>query len=105
MPRRVVWVLAVALAAPAMAQATPIPEGSTSAPTFTGHPWTSQPVFAPLPPRHPFMAPNGSSNLHEDAYQTDASERTGPLGRDMQRTSTFYARECGSLTFDTRKRI
>ena len=31
------------------------------------------------------MAPNGSSNLHEDAYQSDASQRTGPLGRDMSR--------------------
>src|SRR4051812_30614920 len=51
------------------------------------------------------MAPNGSSNLHEDAYQSDASQRTGPLGRDMQRTSTFYSRECGSVTFDSRGRI
>jgi hypothetical protein len=51
------------------------------------------------------MAPNGSSNLHEDAYQTDASARTGPLGRDMRRVSTFYSRECGSVTFDSRGRL
>src|SRR4051794_14636538 len=51
------------------------------------------------------MAPNGSSNLHEDAFQTDASQRTGPLGIDMQRTSTFYSRECGSVPFDSRGRI
>src|SRR5213080_4114186 len=86
-------VAAALVAAPAAAQA------------YVGHPWTPDPVFAPLPPRHPFMAPNGSSNLHEDAYQSDASERTGPLGRDMQLTSTFYARECGSVTFDGRGRI
>ena len=101
-----VLALAVALAAPAAASAQrPIPQGSTSAPAFTGGPWTSQPVFAPLPPRHPFMAPNGSSNLHEDAYQSDASQRTGPLGRDMQVTSTFYAHECASVTFDAKGRL
>jgi hypothetical protein len=104
--RVVVCVLAAALAAPATAMAqSPIPQGDTSAPAFTGGAWTSQPVFAPLPPRHPFMAPNGSSNLHEDAYQSDASERTGPLGRDMRVTSTFYSRECASVTFDSKGRL
>jgi hypothetical protein len=96
--------LLLAAAAPANA-ARPIPEGSTSAPAFTGSPWTPDPVFAPLPPRHPFMAPNGSSNLHEDGYQSDASQRTGPLGRAMSRVTTFYAHECGSITFDSKGRI
>jgi hypothetical protein len=98
---------AAGLAGPATATAAnPIPEGpSSSLPQFTGSPWSPRPVFAPLPPRHPFMAPNGSSNLHEDAYQSDASQRTGPLGRDMRRLSTFYSRECGSVTFDSRGRI
>jgi hypothetical protein len=91
-------------AAPALA-ATPIPEGPNSLPEFVGSAWTPRPVFAPLPPRHPFMAPNGSSNLHEDAFQTDASQRTGPLGRAMKRVSTFYSHECASVTFDSRGRI
>jgi hypothetical protein len=100
------WVVAAALlAVPAAAQAGQIPGGSTSEPAFVGHPFAPAPVFAPLPPRHPFMAPNGSSNLHEDAYQSDASERTGPLGRDMETTSTFYSHECASVTFDGRGRL
>src|SRR3954454_12126805 len=100
------WVVAVAvLAVPAAAQAGQIPGGSTSEPAYVGHPFTPAPVFAPLPPRHPFMAPNGSSNLHEDAYQSDASEHTGPLGRDMETTSSFYSHECASVTFDSRGRI
>jgi hypothetical protein len=51
------------------------------------------------------MAPNGSSNLHEDAWQTDTTRRAGPLGRDPQRLSSFHARDCASVTFDSRGRI
>src|SRR3954470_3875187 len=98
-------VAAAFLAVAAGAQAGQIPGGSTSEPAYVGHPWTPAPIFAPLPPRHPFMAPNGSSNLHEDAYQSDASEHTGPLGRAMQRVSTFYSHECGSVTVDSKGRI
>ena len=35
------------------------------------------------PPTHrgiPFMAPNGRSNIHDDAYQTDTYKWAGPLG-------------------------
>src|SRR4051794_41661274 len=92
------------LAGSAQAQ-TPIPEGSTGAPAFVGAPATPHLVNAPPAPRHPFMAPNGSSNLHEDAWQTDTSRNPGPLGGAMTRTSTFYARECGSITFDGRGRL
>jgi hypothetical protein len=51
------------------------------------------------------MAPNGKSNLHDDAYQTDTYRIPGPLGRDMSRTSTFQAGVCASVTFDSRGRI
>ena len=37
------------------------------------------------------MAPNGQSNLHNDAYQTDTYWGPGPLGVDMTRTSTLQA--------------
>ena len=99
--------LALTTAAPAAQAQAPIPEGPSAGaiPVFLGAPWTSQPVASILAPRHPFMAPNGSSNLHEDAWQSDASARTGPLGRDMRRTSTIYARECASITFDTHGRL
>src|SRR4051794_33519004 len=93
-----------ALAAPAFA-ATPIPEGPNSLPAFMGKPAKSSPVFAPDPPRHPFMAPNGRSNIHDDAYMTDTYQGAGPLGTRIQRTSTFLSHECASLTFDSRDRI
>ena len=35
------------------------------------------------------MAANGRSNIHDDAYQTDTYTGPGPLGRNMQRASTF----------------
>ena len=51
------------------------------------------------------MAPNDRSNIHDDAYQTDTADLPGPLGRGMSRVSTFYAKECASVTFDQRGRI
>ncbi|MEA2496108.1 MAG: hypothetical protein QOJ29_4019 [Thermoleophilaceae bacterium] len=96
--------LLCALAAPAYA-AQPIPEGPNSLPAFIGKPATPAPVFAPEPPRHPHMAPNGRSNIHDDAYMTDTYQGAGPLGTGISRTSTFLSHECASLTFDTKDRI
>jgi hypothetical protein len=98
--------LAVAL----LAALIPIPEGpqlpgSADRPEFTGSPAVAKPVHVPRAPRHPHMAPNGRSNLHEDGWQTDTSPHPGPLGGPMTRTSTFYGRECGSITFDRRGRL
>src|SRR4051812_7789582 len=90
---------------PAAFAATPIPEGPNSLPSFIGKPATAQPVFAPDPPRHPHMAPNGRSNIHDDAYMSDTYQGAGPLGKGVQRTPTFLSHECASLTFDSRDRI
>jgi hypothetical protein len=106
--RRALTLALIALAACAPAAgAVPIPEGSRTAglPVFEGRPATPDPIAAPLPPRHPHMAPNERSNLHVDAYQTDENPLTGPLGRDMQVLSTFYSADCASVTFDSRGRI
>jgi hypothetical protein len=96
--------VAVALAAGASAAAgSPIPEGPDAAnlPTYLGSPATAQPVGATEPPPHPFMAPNERSNLHDDAYQTDAYRTLGPLGRDVLKNDTFLSMgECASITFD-----
>ena len=92
-------------AATAAFAASPIPEGPNSLPAFTGAPATPSPVFAPEPPRHPHMAPNGRSNIHNDGYMTDTYQGAGPLGKDMTRVSTFLSHECASLTFDTKDRI
>ena len=86
-----VWavVLSALLVAPAAASAAPIAER----PSLTGNdeqiggPATARPLSlaeAPRPPRHPFMAPNDRSNIHDDAYQTDTADRPGPLGREHE---------------------
>jgi hypothetical protein len=103
--RIVTWTLCACALACSVAAAAPIPEGPNSLPSFVGKPATPQPVFAPDPPRHPHMAPNGRSNIHDDAYMTDTYQGAGPLGKGIQRTSTFLSHECASLTFDSRDRI
>jgi hypothetical protein len=96
--------LIAACAVPAAA-AEPIPEGPNSLPAFIGTPGAGTPVFAPAPPRHPHMAPNERSNIHNDAYMTDTYQGAGPLGNGIARTSTFLSHECASLTFDSKNRI
>src|SRR5436190_21765768 len=107
------WAAAVAVAGrllgAATAAAMPIPEGpdAGSLPVYSGAPATAAPLGASEPPRHPFMAPNERSNLHDDAYQTDAYRTLGPLGRDVLKQDTFLPNlgECASITFDTRDRL
>ncbi|SEH12719.1 hypothetical protein [Thermoleophilum album] len=65
----------------------------------------ARPIRAFAPPRHPFMAPNGRSNLHEDAYQTDASPNPGPLGPELDLARLTVGGECASITFDRRGRL
>jgi hypothetical protein len=77
-------------------------------PEFVGAPATPQPISfadAPTPPRHPFMAPNDRSNIHDDAYQTDTVNGQGPLGRDMDVVSHSAFGDCASVTFDRQGRI
>lgn len=102
--------LAPALAAlallPAAAQAAPTPIPQTDPSTeFIGTPATPNPIVSPDPPRHPHMAANSRSSLHDDAYQTDTYQGPGPLGVRPQVLSTFYSAVCGSITFDTKGRI
>ena len=101
--------LALALTPLAHAQvpALPSPESPETdpPPEFVGAPAQPQPISATLPPRHPFMAPNGRSNIHDDAYMSDVYAGPGPLGRDMTRSSTLQGAECASVTFDRAGRI
>jgi len=71
-------------------------EGSTAAPNPVGG--------MREPPPNPFMAPNGRSNVHDDAYMTDTYTVSGPLG-DGSEPSSLFTRECGSITFDSQGRI
>lgn len=86
----------------------PIPQdpGASAVARFLGEPRPARPVrgvrFAP---RHPYMAANGRSNLHDDAYQSDAGRTPGPLGHGPEVRSTLFTQECASVTFDRRGRI
>jgi hypothetical protein len=96
--------------APAAA-AAPIPEDAddvAAAQKFIGGPATPGRVPAPRVPRHPFMAPNGLSNVHDDGYQTDTYTWSGPLGRQIDVTSQFFGTLgiCGiTITFDRHGRL
>src|SRR5215210_3497748 len=86
----------------------PIPSLPSDAlvPQFEGAPAARRPMQHPAVPQHPFLAPNGTSSMHNDAYSTDAYDVSGPLGRDLQVTSRSYGvRECATMTFDSRGRI
>ena len=84
----------------------PIPGNALASPTpFEGGTATPNPIArVPQPPVNPFMAPNGRSNIHDDAYMTDTYTLGGPLG-DGSEPSAFFVRECGSITFDSAGRI
>jgi outer membrane protein assembly factor BamB len=65
---------------------------------------------APMPathaPQNPFMARNPDSNIHNDTWMTDAYQRSGPLGRNLQTKTGAHAPSlCGSLAFDKAGRI
>jgi hypothetical protein len=89
------------------APAVPIPQdpGADSVKQFLGSPRPAHPIRAHFAPRHPFMAANGRSNLHDDAYQSDAGVTPGPLGRSPEVTSTLFGQECASVTFDSQGRL
>ncbi|MET0839295.1 MAG: hypothetical protein ABWY19_10970 [Marmoricola sp.] len=111
--RRAALTLAVVLVAvPAVATAVstpavPIPSDPRDPVVvpFTGAASTEQAYAAQWIPRNPYMAANERSNIHNDAYQTDAYNVAGPRGRDPQVTSTLFAAECASITFDRQGRL
>jgi outer membrane protein assembly factor BamB len=100
--------LACLAPAPAGGQAIggPIPEGDNGgAPDLQGSPVARNPVRAMRSPAHPFMAPNDRSNIHDDPWMSDTYDVSGPIGRDIRRSSTLLFRECASITFDSRDRL
>jgi hypothetical protein len=108
-PARAAALVAAALLAAAAptAAAAPIPSDPAAAelPAFEGSPATPRRLAATEPPRHPFMAPNGRSNLHNDGFQSDTYWTPGPLGRGIEVRSTLQTADCASVTFDRRGRI
>jgi hypothetical protein len=85
--------------------AVPIPSLS-GPPAYLGAPAVAAPVRGvPATPRNPFMAPNGESEIHNDAWQTDAYTWGGPLGRSPAGGSSLLGGDCGSIAFDSRGRL
>jgi hypothetical protein len=88
--------------------AVPIPSTPPppAPPAYIGAPASAHPVRGIAPaPRNPFMAPNGRSEIHDDAWQTDAYKWSGPLGRSPQTLSSLLIRDCGSIAFDRRGHV
>jgi hypothetical protein len=104
--------LLLALATPATraqgAPAIPIPQNPSdlaAVPGFAGAPAVPRAVSAPGVPQNPFMAPNGRSNLHDDAYMTNTYTWPAPLGNGIQVLSTFQGADCASVTVDSAGRL
>ncbi len=91
---------ASALVVPIPSVAIPTP------PAYLGAPAVGHPVSGVARvPQNPFMAPNGSSEIHDDGWQTDAYAWSGPLGRSPVVSSSLLTRDCGSIAFDPRGRL
>jgi len=95
--------LAVAQEIPAI----PIPQQpfAQPVPRFVGQPAIPQPISALPVPEDPFMAPNGRSNIHVDAYQSDTYATAGPLGLAPTVKSATLLGISGTVTFDRAGRI
>ncbi|KAA1421683.1 hypothetical protein F0U44_05255 [Nocardioides humilatus] len=86
----------------------PIPSLPTDllVPKFIGAPALKKPLAAPVVPQNPYLAPNGTSSMHNDAYSTDAYAVSGPLGRQLTlRSRSYGVRECATIAFDSQHRI
>ena len=74
-----------------------------SLPAFSGHAFKGKLVQnTTKPPQNPFLARNPNSNIHNDTWMTDAYDRAGPLGSNLQSMSEQKPPAvCGSIAFDT----
>jgi hypothetical protein len=116
-PTYLIVLLLLVVAAPAADAALPLPiplpptpavpiPATPATPAYEGAPATAHPITGvPATPRNPFMAANGASEIHNDAWQTDAYTWSGPLGRSPVVSSSLLGRDCGSITFDSQGRL
>jgi hypothetical protein len=107
---RIMAVMSAGLSAAAQDVNTPvipIPQQpfAQPVPEFIGSPAVPKAIGARPIPEDPYMAPNGRSGVHLDAYQSDTYPTAGPLGHSPEVSSTFLAAECGTVTFDKQGRI
>jgi hypothetical protein len=87
--------------------AIPIPQQpfAQPVPPFIGQPAIPKPITALPVPQDPYMASNGRSNIHVDAYQSDTYATTGPLGLAPTVKSATLLGIGGTVTFDRAGRI
>jgi hypothetical protein len=86
----------------------PIPSLPTDllVPKFIGSAAAPRPINHPPVAQNPWLAPNGTNSMHNDAYASDAYAVSGPLGRNVKVTSASYGiRECATMAFDSHGRI
>jgi hypothetical protein len=90
------------------ASATSVPVLPTGplAPAFSGTPATANPIAPTGNPQNPYLSPNGTNSMHNDAYGTNAYAVSGPLGKHLSVRSTSYGvSECATIAFDSKGRI
>jgi hypothetical protein len=86
----------------------PIPSLPTDllVPKFVGAPVSAQPIAHPPIPQNPWLSPDGTNSMHNDAYASDAYQVSGPLGDNLKVKSASYGvRECATIAFDSQGRI
>lgn len=109
-------VLTAAAATASGSSVTPIPNsGTTKLPAFTGKAAIAHPLPPIVVPQNPYLAPDPFNNVHNDAWQSDIYNISGPLGRSPEVLSSTLAQArrdpsspmfaCGSLTLDSHGRI
>ncbi len=73
---------------------------------FIGTPATADPLPHEAIKQNPFLSPNGTNSMHNDAYASDAYEVSGPVGRNLSvRSASYGVSECATIAFDSRGRI
>lgn len=82
---------------PAEAASTPRPVSIPAIPP--------RPIPHPPVPKHPWMAANGRSNMHNDAYMSDGYGWPGPSGDALEIRLGALDGLCATLTFDRLGRI
>jgi hypothetical protein len=56
-------------------------------------------------PQHPFLAPNGRNNVHNDGYMTDCYSISGPEGNNLKLSFLTLPRIFITICFDSNGRI
>jgi hypothetical protein len=109
--RSILGAITVGLALALAAAGTPTPASADlgslfRVPKYVGAPATPNPIAHPPIPQHPYLSPNGTNSMHNDAYASDAYQVSGPLGINPQvKTTSYGIRECATMAFDSRGRI